>query len=465
MDKNNDNEEIDGGGSRELDAINSMTERLAASIEGVREDARDEALKAVTEFADKLEGKRSRRAPVPPSRDDQGESRSQSRPAASEGVEFSTLRAIGSAVDPLYRRMETEVQRSSEEVAEFRSARNPGVDKLTKQWANHVNNGNVEGRIRSYNELNDAYLKGLGVSESQRASLLEGTPNASSGFADGTGAELLPLPLAGQLILARDKMSKMRRLVTTFPMTSQTERVPVLPIATASTRAENAAFTDNTPPSESALLAATDLGVEFSAGRNFLEDSAFSIANQLTVVAGNAIGAEEDEQISNSTGAGSDITEGLDSATITTLATAGGTTLAYVDIVALYYALPEQYRRDSMFFCSGSTMIDIMSINDAVARPIFLSPLQDARLISDTDPDQAGRLLNKPIYEIPTADDTLYFGNPKWYALGSRTGIRVDTERDVSTGLRKWVIDERIDGRVIPTAAVNTNNAWRKTAY
>ena len=110
-------------------------------------------------------------------------------------------------------------------------------------------------------------------------------------------------------------------------------------------------------------------------------------------------------------------------------------------------------------------MTDIMAIVDGSGRPVFLSALQDARLISDTDPDQAGRLFNKPIYEIPTADDTLYFGNPKWYALGSRTGIRVDSERDVSTGLRKWVIDERIDGRVIPTAAVNTNNAWRKTAY
>jgi len=63
----------------------------------------------------------------------------------------------------------------------------------------------------------------------------------------------------------------------------------------------------------------------------------------------------------------------------------------------------------------------------------------------------------------PTAN--LIFGDPLWYALGNRAGIRVDTDRVVSTGNRQWVIDERADGRVIPTSAVGTNNSWRKVVF
>ena len=468
--KRNDDQDEGGGQGSAEDALNRMTEKLAGAIEGVRSDARDEALKAVNEFAEKIETSRSRRAPIPKrdserSRDEGGERSEHRRPAGGESVEISTFRAVGSAIEPLYRKLENDHNRSAEERIEFRSARNPGIDKMVKQWATHVNTGNIEGRIRSYNEINDAYLEGLGVGASQRAALLEGTPNADSGFASGTGAELLPLPLAGQLIMERDRASKMRGLVTTFPMSSQTVRVPVLPTAAAATRAENASYAENTPDPDSALLAATDLGVEFSAGRNFTEDSSFNIANQLTVVAGGAIGAEEDVQIATSTGAGSDITEGLDGATIIDVAETTPTVLAYADIVALYYAVPEQYRRDAAFFCAGTTLADIMVINDTVNRPIFLSALQDARVISDTDSDQAGRLLNKRIYEIPVADDVIYFGDPKWYGLGNRQGIRVDTERNVSTGLRTWVIDERLDGRVIPTSAVGTNASWRKMVY
>ena len=443
-------------GSREVDAINAMTDRLAGAIEGVRSDARDEALKAVTEFADTLEEKRSRRAPVPP----------QANAERDRGgvVEVDTIRVIGDGSAPLYRRMES--GRSPEEVADLRAARNGGMDRLTAEWAQHVETGNVEGRIRSYNELNDAYLKGMGVGSKQRAELLEGVPNASSGFADGTGAELLPLPLASQLVAARDVASKFRALVNVFPMTTQTQRIPVMPIVSAATRAENASYSDATPDPSSALLSAKDLGVSFSAGRNFTEDTGFNVANQLTVVAGGAIGSAEDSQIATSNGTAPNITESLTSATITVVAEATGGALVDDDIYKLYYALSEQYRREACFFANANTLQDIMTVGDSVNRPVFLNAVNAPVAMTDADPAATGRLLGKPIYEISSlADSKIFFGNPQWYALGNRTGIRVDTERAVGTGLRTWVIDERIDGRCIPTAAVNTNDAWREMDY
>ncbi|MGL5098406.1 MAG: phage major capsid protein, partial [Planctomycetia bacterium] len=292
-----------------------------------------------------------------------------------------------------------------------------------------------------------------------------GLPTGENPLSNGSGAELLPLPLANQLMMERDKASKFRGLVNVFPMTAQVQRIPVLPTVTATSRLENASYTDNTPAADSALLTARDIGVLFSAGRNFMEDSAFNIVNQLTVVAGGAIGAEEDIQIATSTANAGDITQGLDAAAITDIAEATTGSIFYTDFVSLYYGLPEQYRREAVFFAASTTLADVARILDSTGRPILLNAVDAPRAISDFDPDAVGSIMGKPVYDVPVLDDVIYFGNPMWYALGQRSGIRVDTDTTVTTGLRQWVIDERIDGRVIPTSVVGTNNAWRKVVY
>lgn len=434
--------------------LDLLREELGSMIEGVRTESRDLAIKAVSDFAKKVEGDRSRKAPIPP-KDEQHQERSDST------LDYQReLRVVGDARYPLYRKMEH--GRSLDEIIDLRAARNPGMDELAKQWCQAVYIKDIGGRIRLFDQMNDQYIKASGLS---RAALLEGAADADSGFAAGSGGELLPLPLSNQLYVERDKKAKFRGLVTSFPMTTQTSRIPVLPTAAAATRAENASYTDNTPAADSALLTATDLGVEFSAGRNFLEDTGFNMANQLTVVAGGAIGKQEDIQIATSTGSGSGITEGLDGATITDLTEATADAIALVDFITLYYTMPEEYRADCKWFMAGTTLIDVMAIVDGNARPMFMSPTEAVKAISDTDPKAEGAILGKPVYDVPVADDVVYFGDPAWYALGNRMGIRVDVDRNVSTGATTWVIDERLDGRVIPTGVVDTNNAWLKTVY
>lgn len=457
----NDQTENDDQNNRSADErLESQIERLGNLVEGARVSERETTVSVLEGFLDKLEAKRSRKPPVPPQGDDEQDQAV--RRERGDVVNARSFRAIGDARDPLYRRMEVQHNRSAVEVDEFRAARNPKMDDLTKQWCKAAEQRDVSARVRLFEEMNGEYYRALGFS---RAPLLEGSPNADSGFADGTGAELLPLPLAGQLMLERDKASRMRGLVNVFPMTTQTQRAPVLPTVTASSRAENASYTDNTPDPDSALLSAKDIGVLFSAGRNFLEDSSFAMANQLTVVAGGAIGAEEDVQICTSTANGGDITEGLDAATITDIAEVTTSSIFFDDIVALYYGLPEQYRRNARFFAASTTLQDVMNIVDGNGRPMFVDQFNAPRPINDIDADASGILFGKPIYEVPVADDVIYFGDPSWYAFGNRAGIRVDTDRAVITGLRQWVIDERVDGRVMPTSVVGTNNAWRKVVY
>lgn len=445
------------------DPLEAMQATLGRALNSLQDQTNGRALAVVEQFAEQVEGARSRTAPVQA----REERKAAPTPDTTEkGRSFGSLayarefRVVGDARAPLYRRMER--GRSWEDIEDLRASRNPGMDDLAKEWARAVASKNVHGQHLLCERMNDEYCAAMGYG---RAPLLEGAPDASSGFAVGSGADLLPLPLANQLIVERDKASKMRALVNTFPMTTQTERVPVLPTMAANTRLENAAYADGTPTADSALLSAKDLGVSFAAGRNFLEDTSFNIANQLTVVAGGAIGAEEDIQICTSTGAGSDITEGLDGGTVTDLAESVLNSILFVDLVALYYGVPEQYRRNAVWLAAGTTIVDLLGILDGSNRPVLLGGLDAPRPINDVDPDAVGMILNKPIYEVPVADDVVYFGDPMWYALGNRAGIRVDADRAVTTGLTTWVVDERIDGRLIPTSAINVNNSWRKTVY
>jgi HK97 family phage major capsid protein len=451
--------------------IQELDETLSRAIDGIGEDANAAAVGKMLDFARALEAKRSRKPPIPshetPTREADERPASQAPQSRAgldsrdgEAIYARDLRVIGDTRDRLYSRMEE--GRSRIEVEELRASRNPRMDDLAQEWAATLISRNVNRREELYEELNGRFFEALGYS---RAPLLTGLPDASSGFAVGSGADLLPLPLASQLIVERDKASKMRGLVNTFPMTSSTERIPVLPTMAATSRLENAAYADVTPTSDGALLHAKDIGVSFSAGRNFLEDSAFNLANQLTVVAGGAIGAEEDIQICTSTADGGDITEGLGAATITDIVETTSTTIGFVDLVALYYGVPEQYRANAKWFATDTTLQDLLQILDGNARPVLLGGMDAPQAINDVDPMAVGTILRHAVYEVPLADDEIFFGDPMWYALGTRAGIRVDAERAVTTGLWTWVIDERIDGRVIPTSAVDTNNAWRKIVY
>lgn len=444
--------------------LHRLTRTLARTLEGEREAVAEEVVGAVERFARTLEAQRSRRPPVPP-REQSGGERRQSGDQGGErrrgdAVTASRVVILGDGRDMLYRRAESRL--SGIYLDEYRASRNPRQDELARQWAHAINAGDVGARVRLYHEMNDGYLRALGMS---RASLLEGSPTGENPLSDGSGAELLPLPLAGQLMVERNRASVFRGLVNSFPMTAQVQRVPVLPTVTATSRAENAAYTDNTPAADAALLTAHDIGVMFSAGRNFLEDTAFNIVQQLTVVAGGAIGEEEDVQIATSTANGADITEGLDAATITDVAETTTSSIGWQDFVKVFYSLPKQYRRNACWFAAGTTLSDVALIADTTGRPVLSQFGANPVLPINEEPGAVGMILGKRVFEVPVADDVIYFGDPMWYALGDRARIRVDTDRAVSTGNRQWVIDERIDGRVIPTSAVGTNNAWRKVVY
>ncbi len=439
--------------------------KLTRALESRVQSTEDGLLARLDAVAESLETSRSRKPPIPareekPAPDERVAPSSLTRSRV-EGFDVTCIRVLGDVREQQYSRLYRGL--SGSELLEKRAARNVKMDDLTQRWIRAVDRQDYAMRAKLCEEMNDLYLDTLGI---ERAPLLIGDPTGENPLADGSGAELVPLPLANQIVLARDRASKLRRISNVFPMTSQTERVPMLPIVTASTRAENAPYVDNTPAADKAMLTATDLGVQFSAGRNFLDDTAFNMANALTQIAGAAIGAREDVEMCTADGTGSSFTEGLTNANIVDIPETTPSSLAYVDIVALYYGLQEQYRQESVFLMEGTTLQDVMNIVDGNGRPIF-RPADEAPIpIGNEDSAASGILFGKPVYEVPLPDDEIIFGNMGWYAYGNRTSIRVDTDREVTTGERTWVIDQRGDGRTIPTTTVaGLRDAFVKMIY
>lgn len=461
-DDDDDDENAEGLEAR----ASSLIDRLQGALQSRQEAQTDSVLGALGQVVDRLEAVDTRRRPGQHApngsavADGGGEAGERSRgerletsggdvyeiPTGPDWAGF-TRADIMDGRDRLYHRMW-----ANDDMTRF--DRNPFLDDNGARWCRAIMSGRKEEADRIRREVDDVYLRSLPSID--RAALAEGAADAGWGFGDGTGAELLPLPMASQIMIARNVSSVLRGLVNVFPMTSQTQRIPILPVVAASTRAEGADFgADVTPDPQKLMLTAKILGVRFSATGEFLADTPFNMVQQLTERAGSAIGEQEDIQMCTADGTGSSFTEGLNvNANIVDVAEATTGFFFVEDAASLYYALTKPYRRAAKFFATGTALLDIVNSVDGAGNRAFPNGALGApRAIGDGDPAAEGSILNKNVYEIPLPDDVLMFGDPAWYALGQRAGITIRQDNSIGTNTNEYRIEERVDGRVIPTGA------------
>ena len=420
------------------------TEAIVEDLKGVLSDAREDMLREVHDSVNSLRNERGRPAPIPPK---EGPERAQavSRSRAEPPHMLRSYRfgwgEVREGIMELYATLPEDQQKW----------RNPKLDELARTYILASVAKDRASMEKTKREMDDYYV---------RAALLEGDPDASSGFADGTGAELLPLPLHGAIINARQRASVLPQLMQNFQMSSQTLRIPGGPAVTASMVSENSVATDATPDPSSILLSAKKGQVQFSASMEELEDSAFNIVSWFSERGGSALGLQRDTQICTSNGTAPNITESLESATITEVTEAAAGTLTFVDVMGLYFGLPKQYRRDAIWLGSSEMMQFLSTIVDANGRPIFNPGLSAPSPIGDAGPAEQGNIMGRPVYDVPLTDGGLFIGSPGFYAFGSRMGIRIQASADAGwdNDVVKWKITERFDGSVI------FGDAWRKTA-
>jgi len=173
--------------------------------------------------------------------------------------------------------------------------------------------------------------------------------------------------------------------------------------------------------------------------RKLLNTSAYNIVNYVGELCARKL--RDTEETAFVAGDGSSKPTGLRSASLTGSQAQAGATLAYTDLINLFYALPEQYRENAVFLTSALGMKAIRKITDDNGVPIF-----DLR-------DQ--KMFNRPVIEsadIPenlgsSANTTeIYFGDMWYYWIKDGEKMFVDTDKVLSKLQVELVVAQAVDG-------------------
>lgn len=220
---------------------------------------------------------------------------------------------------------------------------------------------------------------------------------------------------------------------------------------------EQAGATNTEPTPASVLLSPNKMQAHFQVSQETIDDSAFNIVGYLAERAGSAMGAEEDAQVATATGTAPQFTGSLDSTTITSVAEATSTQLAYVDLPTLFFALPSQYRGEGCYWICNAVLLTLLSqLVDTAGRPMLAGTTTGAMPISDDallhgNAGVIGTIFGRPVLELGVDNGGLYIGNLNYYGICSKGGVVVAASEHIgfATGEVHFRITQRIDGAVL----------------
>lgn len=346
----------------------------------------------------------------------------------------SPVARVSSPTEPIYQRMSPEMQ-------EWRS---PEADHWYREW--------IVGQFqRDRARMMEASAKLDGMFG--RADLLEGTAGASGAFSTGSGGEIIPRPLEAVVMIARDRVAKMRRFATIYQMTRQQHTIPTAGAMTASMVAEGTTSAESNPDIASVPLVAMKGQVRADASIELLDDAAVNLVNVFAMRGGGALGVLEDNQAFRlGSGTAPNITK-ISGATFTPSGTA--TTMAYADMLGMYYTPTQEYRDAAIWFIASNVLQMLSNVRDGTnGRPIYQGLADTPGPITD-DPTAVGSIFRRPVYEVPFSDGEVWFGDPREYAFGSRQGITVSVSEHVrfAEDIIVWKITQRFAGNNTDTAA------------
>jgi HK97 family phage major capsid protein len=339
---------------------------------------------------------------------------------------------LGSPAEPLYRRM-------SEEERRWRS---PEADYLFARWLRATIDRDHAVVREAEDRLGSLF----------RADVSEGVAGASGAFATGTGGTLVPRPLERVVMIARDRVAKMRRFARIVPMTAQQVNLPTAASMTAAMVAEGTSGSGGEPTFSQVALVAKTGCVKAVASREMVADSDFRVVQSFVERGAGALGVlEDDECFKLGDGTGNHITK----LSGTAFAEVSTGIFKYTDALLMYRSVPQVYRDRGVWLVSSDVLGMMGNVRDGQGRPFYGGMVDSPTPISD-DRGAIGTLLHRPVYEVPFTSGEVWFGDPEaQYAFGDRQGIEVDVSRDVLFDTRQimWLLTERFAGNNVDSSA------------
>jgi HK97 family phage major capsid protein len=347
-------------------------------------------------------------------------------------AEHRGVTRFSSPTEPLYRNMPAEV----------REWRNPDSDHYMASWLRGKLEGDRGAMLHASVKLEGMF---------PRAVMTEGVALGTGATATGTGAELVPRPLQAVVMIARDRVAKMRRFATIFQMNAQETMIPTADSMTAAMVAESAGSAQSEPAIAQVALIAHVAGVQARATKELVADSAVNLVTILSQRGGAALGVLEDNEFFKAgTGTAPHVTKLSGTGLVLTTATF----LPYSDVLSMYHTLGQQYRDNAVWFIESGVLEMLGNVRDGNGRPFYQGLGESPGPVTD-DAGAVGTLLRKPVYEVPLTAGDIWFGDPSQYAIGDRQGIEIDVSTHARFLNREvvWEITERIAGNNTDTAA------------
>lgn len=220
---------------------------------------------------------------------------------------------------------------------------------------------------------------------------------------------------------------------------------------TAALVSEGGAFAESDPTASTVTLGAYKYGALLQLTQELVFDSAFNIETylgaELGIRVGNSVGA------ALCTGSGTAQPEGIFTNAPTGV-TGGTASPTVANVLALYAALPTQYRNDASWVMAPATYAGIVNLNDTTGRSLVLNDLSTSQPL---------QLMGRPVYLDNNAPATaasaksVWFGSMSNYLYVRYAGeltVDVSTDYGFANDLITYRVRQRLDSK-----SVNTDSA------
>jgi len=284
-----------------------------------------------------------------------------------------------------------------------------------------------------------------------------GTVKALSEGMGADGGYLVPAEFRAIVTEKLLKAAAIRPYAQILPMGRDKLEIPVEGAAvTAYWKAESAPLVESNPDWGQVILNTNKLTGLSKMSRELFADSAINIVNYVAGRFAKAFAASEDTAFVGGSGTGEP--KGFRQYSITGIPQAGAN-LTGDDLIALYYALPVQYRKNAIWLMHNSVIQLCRTLKDGTL---------GRYLWTDGFGEAPATIFGRPVVEcddIPInlgtgADESeIWLADMSYYAIGDRQSMEVEqtTEGgDAFINHELWLkVIERLDGQMLLAEAFN----------
>lgn len=273
---------------------------------------------------------------------------------------------------------------------------------------------------------------------------------------DTEGGFLVPDEFERKLIEALEEENIFRQMATVIKTSSGDRKIPIVTSkGDAVWMDEEEQYTLSDDTFGQASLSAFKLGTAIKISEELLNDSVFDLPSYIAREFARRIGAKEEEAffIGNGTGKPTgifNVTGGAQDG-----ATTAGASIAFDDVMELFYSLRSPYRKKAVWVLNDSTVKALRKLKDGNGNYIWQPSV--AAGVPDT-------ILNRPyktssyVPEIGTGKKCMAFGDFSYYWIADRSGrtFKRLNELFAMTGQVGFLAMERLDGKLILPEAIKT---------